>query len=150
MSEDRDIVVRQRVSASLETCFRAWTSAEHVERWWSPTPTARCTLCEIDLRVGGRYRIHMSDPANDLHCEVEGVFREVAPPRRIVYTWNASTNDGEVENTLVTVEFHARTDAETEVVVRHTGLPHAPIRDGHRDGWEKMLASYASYLASVE
>lgn len=149
MSEkESEIVVRRVVGASQEIAFEAWSSAEHVEKWWSPTKTARCTLCEIDLRVGGRYRLDMHDPADDTKCEVEGEFREIVSPQRLVYTWNARTHQGDVENTLVTVEFHALGEEATEVVIRHSGLPDTPIRDGHREGWEKMLASYAQHLFS--
>lgn len=144
-----DVVVRRVVRASRETAFEAWTTPEHVRNWWAPSPTARCTLCEIDLRVGGPYRIHMSDPADGTRCEVNGEFREITPPERLVYTWHASTNDGDVENTLVTVEFVDLGDEVTEVVIQHTGLPDAPIRDGHREGWTKMLASYAQHLTST-
>lgn len=147
--ESIDIVARKVVKASREIAFEVWTRPEHVEKWWSPTETARCTLCEIDLRADGRYRLHMSDPADGTHCEVEGEFREITPPQRLVYTWNARTDQGDVKNTLVTVEFHAKTDEETEIVVRHSGLPDTPIREGHREGWEKMLASYAHYIPSL-
>ncbi|REJ65584.1 MAG: SRPBCC domain-containing protein [Planctomycetota bacterium] len=142
-----EVVVRRLVKASREIAFEAWTTPEHVEKWWSPTDTAQCTLCEIDLRVGGQYRLNMSDPADGATCEVEGEFREVTQPERLVYTWNARTDQGDVDNTLVTVEFHALGDDATEVLVRHSDLPDTPIREGHREGWQKMLASFANHLA---
>lgn len=145
--EKGEIIVRRTVQAPREIAFEAWTRAEHVEKWWAPTDTARCTLCEIDLRVGGHYRLDMNDPADGTACQVEGEFREITPPERLVYTWNAQTDQGDVENTLVTVEFHALGEDATEVVVRHSDLPDRPIRDGHREGWEKMLASYAGHLS---
>lgn len=145
--ETDEIVVRRVIKASREIAFEAWTTAEHVRKWWAPTATARCTLCEIDLRVGGRYRLHMTDPAEEVACEVNGEFRKIKPPEFLVYTWDATTREGNVENTLVTVEFHALREEATEVVIRHRGLPEVPIREGHREGWEKMLASYAEFLA---
>lgn len=144
------IVVRRVVHVPRKSAFALWTSPQHVEEWWSPTNTARCTLCEIDLRVGGRYRLDMNDPADGTHCEVEGEFREIVDPERIVYTWNARTHQGDVSDALVTVEFHALGDETTELVITHSGLPDEPILEGHRESWEKMLASYSKYLASTQ
>lgn len=146
MSADSgEIVLRRTIMASQEVAFEAWTTPGHVLQWWRPTETARCTLAEFDLRVGGRYRIDMSDPSEGTNCKVEGRFQEVTPPRRLVYTWKASTHEGNVENTLVTVEFHFKSRRETEVLLRHKGLPDAPIRQAHRETWEKMLASFATW-----
>jgi len=147
-NETGEIVIRRVVAASQNVAFEAWTTPEHVQRWWCPTESARCTLCEIALRVGGRYRLHMDDPGEGTKCEVEGEFREISPSHRIVYTWNAVTHQGEVENTLVTVEFHSLGEDATEVVIRHSDLPDTPIREGHDEGWKKMLASYAEHLSS--
>lgn len=144
-----DIVIRRVVAASQDIAFEAWTSPEHVRRWWCPTETARCTLCEIALRVGGRYRLHMDDPGEGTKCKVEGEFREISPPHRLVYTWNAITHQGEVQNTLVTVEFRSLGEDATEVVIRHSDLPDTPIREGHDEGWRSMLASYADYMSAT-
>lgn len=143
------VEIRQLVDASIETAFEAWTDPEHVKRWWSPTETVTCTLCEIDLRVQGRYRIHMHDAADQSTCKVHGEFREVSPPERLVYTWNSETHQGTVTNALVTVEFHHKGTEKTEVVLRHSGLPDAPIRQGHRETWEKMLVSFGKYTRST-
>jgi uncharacterized protein YndB with AHSA1/START domain len=140
-----EVVLRQLMDASIETAFEAWTDPEHVKKWWSPNEATVCTLCEIDLRVGGHYRIDMHDSADQSTCKVQGQFQEISPPERLVYTWNAETHQGTVTNTLVTVEFHRRGTEKTEIVLRHSGLPDTPIRQGHRETWEKMLASYSEY-----
>lgn len=142
------VEVRHVVNASPTTAFEAWTQPEHIKQWWRPTATAACTVCEIDLRVGGRYRLHMEDPADGSTCKVTGEFREVRAPARLVYTWDAETHQGNVSNTRVEVEFHPRGENQTEVVVRHHGLPDTPIRAGHSEGWELMLTSYWRYISS--
>jgi len=98
--ETGEIVPRRVVRAAREIAFEAWATGEHVQQSWRPTTTARCTLCEIDLRVGGGYRLNMDDPADGARCEVQGEFREVVPPELLAYTWNAKTDQGDVENTL--------------------------------------------------
>ena len=139
------IEVRQLVDASVEVVFQAWTGPEHVKKWWSPNETTVCTLCEIDLRVGGRYLIYMHDSSDRSTCKVHGEFREISPPTRLVYTWNAETHQGTVTDALVTVEFHPKGKERTEIVLRHSGLPDTPIRQGHRETWGKILACFAKY-----
>lgn len=144
-----EVVVRQLVDASIETAFEAWTEPEHIKKWWSPNETTLCTLCEIDLRIGGRYRIDMHDTADQSTCKVHGQFQEISPPERLVYTWNAETHQGTVTNSRVTVEFHRKGREKTEIVLRHSGLPDTPIRQGHRETWEKILTSYSEYTRNA-
>src|SRR3989441_9138601 len=93
--------------------FQAWTRPEELKRWSAPgdltTPVA-----EVDLRVGGRYRIDMRAPDGTLH-RVTGTYRQVDPPNRLVYTWQWETTPGATE-TLVTVELHDPA-GRTEVVL---------------------------------
>ena len=144
------IEVRQLVDASIETAFKAWTTPEHVRKWWSPSETTTCTLCEIDLHVGGHYRLDMHDTADQSTCRVDGKFQEISPPDRLVYTWNAETHQGTVTNSLVTVEFYRKGRRKTEIVLRHSGLPDTPIRQGHRETWANMLASFGEYTRNVD
>ncbi len=143
------VEVRQVVHASAEVAFEAWTEPEHVKKWWTPSEAAVCTLSEIDLRVGGRYRLDMHDRADQSTCKVHGEFQEISPPQRLVYTWNAETHQGTVTNTLVTVEFHRKGKQRTEIILRHGRLPDTPIRQGHRETWGMMLASFGKYTGSA-
>jgi uncharacterized protein YndB with AHSA1/START domain len=127
--------VRRTLAAPPARVFAAWTRPEELKRWAAPgaftTP-----LAEVDLRVGGRYRIHMREPDGKEH-RVVGVYREVDPPRRLVYTWSWETNP-EVTDSVVTVEFHDR-GGSTELVLRHEKLPTTESRDRHAMGWGGCL-----------
>jgi uncharacterized protein YndB with AHSA1/START domain len=98
---------------------------------------------EADVRVGGKYRIHMRNPNGTEH-RAHGVYRVVDPPKKVVYTWSWETMP-DVVDTVVTVEFHERGNA-TEVVLRHDGLK-AGQRKGHEDGW---LGCFEKFKAVVE
>lgn len=139
-----DVVVRRRVAVSPEEAFEVWTQPQHVEQWWSPAMTGRCTLCEIDLRPGGQYRLNLRDPVKKMDCRVWGEFREIDRPRKLVYMWNAETSDGNVYDTEVTVEF-LPVGEETEVRLTHRGLPE-DAKPGHRQGWTGMLDSYVRHV----
>ena len=143
------IEVRQLVDASAAVVFKAWTDPEHVQKWWRPNDTTVCTSCEIDPRVGGRYRIHMHDSSDQSACRVHGEFREISIPKRLVYTWNAETDQGTVTDALVTVEFHPKAHGKTEIVLRHSALPDGPIRQAHRETWGKILDRFAKYSSDT-
>jgi uncharacterized protein YndB with AHSA1/START domain len=134
--------VRRTFSAPPARVFEAWTTPEEVKLWAAPGPLD-VPVAEVDLRVGGGYRIHMRDPDGKEH-RVVGTYREVDPPRRLVYTWSWET-DPTAGDSLVTVEFHDRRGA-TEVVLRHEGLPDAAKRDRHEVGWTGCLEKFAQIL----
>lgn len=133
--------------APREKVFRAWTDPEALKMWYGPagwsTPSA-----EVDLRVGGGYRIAMKGPDGE-EIRLSGTFREVRPPERLVYTWNWEKfhfDLGGMGETLVTIEFRERGDA-TELILTHERFPTAEARDRHDAGWNSTLDCLGEYLA---
>ncbi len=127
-------------AASPEEVFDAWTNPQVLERWWAARPTWSSPGCEVDLRVGGRYRLSMHDDETDQVHAVRGEYREVTPPSRLVYTWCWEGEDGPHPGhvSLVTVEFRAE-GAQTTVVLEHSGLASEESRTGHGAGWRGSL-----------
>ena len=132
--------VRRTIRAPRQRVFDAWTQTKELMRWHAPGPLT-VSFAEIDLRVGGGYRIHMLSPDGKEH-RVSGVYREVDPPKRVVYSWGWD-GDHPVKDSTVTVEFHERGDA-TEVVLTHTGISHEGERGGHEKGWIAILEKFAA------
>ncbi|MCI0436560.1 MAG: SRPBCC domain-containing protein [Gemmatimonadetes bacterium] len=127
--------VTRVIRADRDAVFRAWTEPAHLRQWSCPVG-ATVDLAEVDLVVGGQYRIRMSTP-NGVHT-AKGVYRTIDRPRRLVYTWDWEEKDYAVGETLVTVEFNAVGES-TEVVVTHERFPGAQARDGHGQGWTSCL-----------
>jgi uncharacterized protein YndB with AHSA1/START domain len=73
-----------------------------------------------------------------------GVYREVRPPERLVYTWRWEA-EPELGETLVTVEFLDR-GASTEVVLTHERFPSDAVRDQHGTGWSSCLECLAEVV----
>jgi uncharacterized protein YndB with AHSA1/START domain len=128
------LVARRTIKASVQRVFAAWTSPDQLRAWWGPRPVT-CSDAEVDLRVGGRIRIVNAIPGGGT-ITIDGEFRVVEPPHRLVYTWRM--DDGPPESSLVTVTFSARGDA-TEVVVLHEEIPNETVRDSHERGWSGCL-----------
>ena len=136
-TQDR-LKVSRTIRASRQRVFRAWTEPELMMRWFVEDD-AEMSVCQIDLREGGRYRLEGS--VGGKAWRIRGEYLEVRPPERLVYTW-AWDNDpalGEpYGDTRVTVEFRDR-GKETELVLTHERFATAKARDEHDNGWMQCL-----------
>src|SRR5438067_1410990 len=138
-SATNTLVVRRIIDAPAEQLFEAWTEPERLKRWWGPHPVT-CVDAEIDLRVGGLYRIANQFPDGRL-LWIFGEFEVVDPPHKLVYTWHV---DPQLQiSERVTVQFELRGDA-TEVIVTHERIPNVATRNGHQEGWNGCLDRLAN------
>ncbi len=135
-SQEITLQIRRTFAAPRAKVFRAWTDPEELKKWWGPegyvTPIA-----EVDLRVGGRYRLGMRKLPNGDVFYLTGTYQEVWRPEKLVYTWRWEA-EPELGETLVTVEFLDR-DNSTEVVLTHELFPTEKARQGHEEGWSGCL-----------
>ena len=128
--------------ASREKVYGAWIEPDAMKKWFAPSEEFSIPTVEVDLRVGGKYRIDMQAP-NGNHHVATGIYREIQPPRKLVFTW--VWEDRGMPETLVTVEFHERGNA-TEVVLTHERFANAEERDRHQQGWTGCLARLPNAL----
>lgn len=140
------LIARRRIAAPPEVVFAAWTEPEQLKRWWGPRGIV-CTEAEIDLRVGGRYRLANRD-AEGRVVWIGGVFERVEPPHRLVYTWAHEPTEASTEHSRVTVRFEARGE-DTEVIVVHERLQTESSRERHGVGWEGCLDGLARLLGAA-
>lgn len=135
--------VTRTFNAPRHRVFEAWTNPIDLKKWWGMNDSFTTPIAEVDLQVGGRYRLVMKPPDSDDLYIVSGVFKEVTPPERLVYTWTwEGTGDPE---SVVTVEFHDR-NGSTEVVINHGPFAAPERRDQHAGGWEGCLNQLAKIL----
>jgi len=141
MNDGITLVTRRTIRASAVRLFDAWTQPEQLRAWWGPRPVT-CSGAEVDLRVGGRYRIDNALPDGKT-LTIEGEFQVVEAPHRLVYTWRA----GDDQASLVTVRFEPRGDA-TEVIVIHEQIPNETVRESHEGGWKGCLEGLERHFAA--
>ena len=128
------IELQRRFRASPERIFRAWTQPVALREWWCPAGWLAGEI-DIDLRVGGAYRIAMVRAGTSGHgVSVGGQFLEVSPPVRLVYTWRWEGAFAEMPETLVTLELHG-SETETLLTLRHDNFTDPDMRQQHRSGW---------------
>jgi uncharacterized protein YndB with AHSA1/START domain len=134
------LTLERRLEAPPERLFRAWTDPGELARWFAPDPEFAIEV-EVDLKVGGAYRVAMGPHV------VRGVYREVDPPRRLVFTWRWDTAASSPEM-LVTVTFEAIDPSGTQLVLQHDLLPSEDERTMHDQGWRAILERLEGLLAT--
>ena len=103
---EREIVMTRVLDAPRKLVFDALTKPELVKRWLLGPPGWSMPVCEIDLRVGGKYRYVWRKDSDGTEMGMGGVYREIAVPERLVTTerFDEAWYPGEAVGTLVLVE----------------------------------------------
>jgi uncharacterized protein YndB with AHSA1/START domain len=136
------LTIKRRFNAPPAKVFAAWTDPEKIKRWMGPGEI-KAVSAETDPRAGGRYHWVMQAPNGEQH-DVGGVYREVVPNEKLVFTWAwKSTPERE---SLVTVTFKGDGDG-TLMTVLHEQFFDEDARDRHNQGWEGALLKMEKYLA---
>jgi uncharacterized protein YndB with AHSA1/START domain len=146
LPSDREIVLTRVFNAPRRLLFEAWTNPEHVKQWYGCS-IMTLPICEIDLRVGGAYRYVMRDPGGVNHT-MQGVYREITPPARLVYTERYVTEGFTSNDALVTVLFaeHDGMTTLTSTILHQSKAD----RDGHiATGMEAGAAETLDRLAAL-
>jgi uncharacterized protein YndB with AHSA1/START domain len=98
---ERELAITRTFNAPPPIVFEAWAKPELLKLWWAPKSTGMSLLsCEVDVRVGGRYRFELGQGASK-PMAFFGRYIDVTPPSRLVWT-NDESDDGAV--TTVTFE----------------------------------------------
>ena len=106
---ERELVVTRTFNGPARLVFEAWTKPELFRQWWVPKSMGMSLLsCEMDVRVGGKYRLEFEPDAVAFY----GTYLEVTPPSRLVWTNEEGGDAGQVS----TVTFEEKGD-KTQVVL---------------------------------
>jgi uncharacterized protein YndB with AHSA1/START domain len=141
------LVVRRTIMASASRVFEARTQPEQLRRWWGPRPVT-CSAAELDVRVGGAYRIGNQLPDGTV-LWISGTFEIVEPPHRLVYTWEIEREGApSPERSRVSVRFEPRAGG-TEVIVVHEAIDTEETRVDHEQGWNGCLQNLEALFASA-
>ena len=134
-TDDTTLVLRRTYDAPVDVVYQAWTDPAQIQRWLRPNSEIRALFVEVDLRVGGTFRIGY-DAGDDKEPNViAGHYREIVPHKRLAFSWTWTHHpDFAGEETLVTVEFEA-VDGRTHLTLTHTRFPTKSMRDTHVWGW---------------
>ncbi len=138
---ENTLVVKRTLPAPPEMVFAAWTRPELVRAWFSPGEMS-VQEADLDVRVGGSYRIVMMSPEGEPHSP-GGVYEEIVPNEKLVFSWKWA--DSELV-TRVSVKLRAVGEDRTELTLTHEGFPDRETRDAHDKGWAGCLAKLPGVL----
>ncbi len=138
------LAITRQLRASPHKVYAAWTQAENLIQWFAAQAKPDTVKADLDVRVGGRYRISFTDSNSGEYHEVGGLYREVVPDARLVFTWAwHSTPERE---SLVTIEFKPDA-AGTLMIFRQEQFADQAARDNHERGWNKFFDVLEQHFA---
>jgi uncharacterized protein YndB with AHSA1/START domain len=136
------LTLTRRFNAPPEKVYAAWADPEKLVRWFGPASVEVGTVtADIDLRVGGRYRISFN--ANGNYNEVGGVYREVVPNERLVFTWAWHSTPERESLVSISIKYES---GGTLLTFKHEQFVDTIARDNHERGWSEFFAKLESYL----
>lgn len=136
------LVLRRHLKAPVETVYAAWTEPDRLLAWWG-SANSETLQADTDLRVGGRYAVAFRTPDGERH-DVSGVYREIVPNRKLVFSWAwRSTPERESQ---VTVTLAPDGDG-TLLTLTHERFFDAAARDRHTSGWSASLDRLEAMLS---
>ena len=144
----REITLTRLFDAPRDLVWQAWTEPEHMAQWFGPRGFT-IPLCELDVRVGGALRMIMRAP-DGADYPMQGVFREIVKPERLVFTNIPVDKDGKhLVDGLTTVTFEQQGDkTKLTLHTRGVGLVDYAARmlAGMEAGWSESLHKLAEFV----
>lgn len=146
-----DVTIRRTFDAPRERVFDAWTEPERIEQWWGPEGFTS-TVHEMDVRLGGAFRIDMHAPDGTVYPD-SGEFHEVVEPERLVMTSRAFEDDDgayglEVYTTVTFADRGGKTELTLEAEVVAATAEVAEALEGMEAGWSQSFDKLADALTA--
>ncbi len=144
---ERELVITRVFDAPRALVFKLWTDPNHALKWWGPRHCPAIYL-DMDVRPGGAWRGCLLSIETGKELWQGGIFREVAPPSRLVFTFSWDEEGERGLETLVTVAFTER-EGKTLMTFRHAPFQSAKERDGHQGGWTSTFDRLVEYIRGL-
>ena len=142
MFDQPSLTLTRRLKAPAAKVFAAWTDPQLITRWWHPVAGNDRVEADIDLRIGGPFRVLVHTAGGEQH-DVGGEYREIVPHSRLVFTW--AWHSTPERASLVTVALEDITDG-TLLTLTHQRFFDEAARDRHQVGWCAALDSLVRFI----
>lgn len=143
----RDLLITRVINAPRELVFKMWTDPKHAKHWWGPRDYP-ATQMSMDVRPGGAWRNCLTSTVHGAELWQHGVFREVRPPERLVFTFVWEEEGERGIETLVTITF-ADYNGKTLMTLWQTPFQSSGERDGHGYGWNSTFDRLEEHLLEI-
>lgn len=152
MTPDRsELTISRLINAPPATVWNAWTTPEHLERWWIPAPI-ECKVIKLDVRPGGGFQTRMREGGGEFQPHLDACFLEIVPQARLV--WTTALREGwKPVDTWLELTAFITFDAEGSGTrysahVLHKNEADARKHDemGFQEGWGTAISQLARIL----
>lgn len=138
------LTIQRRLNATPDRVYAAWTDPEKIIRWIGPAVVLQHTAkAKMDLRVGGRFQLSFNSEDGEYH-EVSGVYREVVPNSKLVFSWAWHTTPERESQVTVTIKPEG---SHTLLTLHHEQLFDEATKTGHTRGWTGSLDKLEAMFA---
>jgi uncharacterized protein YndB with AHSA1/START domain len=145
-ASEREITITRVFDAPARILFEAYSKPEHIMRWFGPKGWP-VTLCEMDFRVGGKFRFAMTGPSGRQNTPFGGEYLEIVPDRKIVYDNGFETKGA--GRMVVSVTFDEQAGGKTKLTI-HTVFESIEMYKSHTSrGFEQGTNSGLDQLADL-
>ena len=128
------VVIERLYNAPVKLVWSIWTEPEFIKLWFGSDPHGTVLSADIDLSVGGKYKISFQDSNGSIHTAF-GVYREIFRFSKLRYTWEWESETGHISEVIV--EFIPK-EEKTLSILTHANLNPNSIH-GYLDGWNGTL-----------
>jgi uncharacterized protein YndB with AHSA1/START domain len=148
---EREIVMTREFNAPRRLLFDAFTKPELVRQWLLGPPGWSMPVCEIDLKVGGKYRYVWRQDSDGTEMGMGGVYREIVAPERLVSTekFDEAWYPGEAVGTIVLSENGGKTTVTQTILYESREARGAVLKSGMEQGLAASYNRLAEMLASA-
>ena len=144
-SAENELVITRVFDAPRELVFKAWTDPRHIGKWFGPKHHPSVNM-SIDVRPGGAWRGRLRPVAGGPDLALGGVYREIVPPERLVFTFAWDEEGERGLETVVTITFEDQ-GGKTRMTLRQVPFQSTGERDGHNEGWSSCFDRLDEFLA---
>jgi uncharacterized protein YndB with AHSA1/START domain len=138
------VIFSRHYKAAPEKVWRAWTDPQALAQWFGPDDAGVVSLADMDVRVGGRYHIRFGVPGDEEH-NVSGVYQEVVPNEKLVFSWAWQSTPERVSRVTVVLRPEG---GGTEMIFRHEQFFDEAARDRHHQGWSGAMYKLDRFMAA--
>ena len=142
------ITVRRVIRARRESVFDAFSRAEALTQWFSPSPDISVEVLAFEFAPEGRFRLRYTMP-DGVQPVVGGVYEEIKRPDRLAFSWvwEPPYLHADIQ-TRVQIQFLDKGDA-TEVVLTHDRLTSEEAGIHHADGWNGIFDRLSRFFSET-
>ena len=154
-TEDAELTITRFIGAPPARVWKAWSTPEHLAKWWIPAPI-ECQVVKLDLRPGGGFETRMRENGGEFQPHVEGCFLDIASQQRLVWTTTLAEGWQPIEPWLALTAI-IKLEAERHGTRYSAHVLHKSAADsrkheemGFQEGWGTTIDQLAAFVEHLD